>query len=260
MSIQLKDHPLGAAAGISIRGVPLTGMYPGQVYWVNGSSVVMPGSVAGSDSNTGSYEAPFATIDYAIGQCTANRGDIIMVAPGYTQTVSAAAGIVADVAGVAIIGLGRGSLRPTITLDTATTADIDISADNVMLSNFLFVADLDAIVHCIDVVSAKNATIHACEFKEGGANKVFIDAIDVSSTTDNDSDGLTVQDCVATSIDDQVDSFIEINQSMDGFECIGNVVSHQHANATGMINVTTATDVLTDCYIADNAYSNLRYA
>ena len=63
---------------------------------------------ADSTGNDGSIRRPFATIDYAVGRCSANVGDVIYVMPGHTETVSAAAGINLDVAGISVIGLGAG--------------------------------------------------------------------------------------------------------------------------------------------------------
>ena len=43
------------------------------------------------------------TIAAALDNCVANRGDVILVLPGYTETVTAALAL--DVAGVSVIGL-----------------------------------------------------------------------------------------------------------------------------------------------------------
>jgi hypothetical protein len=108
------NYPGGFAQGVVIKGIPLTVSNPGKVFWVNGTTVLAPGAVGGSNGNDGSYRRPFATIDYAVGKCTANRGDIIMVMPGHSETISSATSLVFDVAGVAVIGLGTGSLRPDL--------------------------------------------------------------------------------------------------------------------------------------------------
>lgn len=160
----VSNYPNGFADGITVRGVPLTVAHPGKVFFVNGSSVLAPGGIAGSDGNPGTYQKPFATIDYAIGMCTASRGDIIFVMPGHTETVSAAAGIAMDVAGVAVIGLGVGSLRPTINL-TATASTVTMSAANCSFKNILFTGGIDAIVSMI-VVSAADCTIEGCELRD----------------------------------------------------------------------------------------------
>ena len=163
----MSHYPNGFQHGVSIRNVPLTMSYPGQVFWVNSSSVLPANGVAGADAPypaAGTYLRPFATIDYAIGQCTASRGDIIMVMPGHTETVSAASGIDLDVAGVAIIGLGRGSLRPTLNF-TATASTMTMAAANCMIHNLLFTGGIDAVVSPI-VVSAADNIISSCELRD----------------------------------------------------------------------------------------------
>ena len=182
------NYPNGFAGGVTIRGVPLLQTHPGEVFWVNNSSVLPKGGVGGSDGNDGSYLRPFGTVDYAIGRCTASRGDIIVVMPGYTQTISAAAGWACDVPGVAIIGLGTGTNKPTITF-SATASDINISAANVMISNFRCVSSVDSLVNFIDVDEGY-ATIHNCDFVTGSATEALC-FIDQATTYD----GLTVSGC-----------------------------------------------------------------
>ena len=123
------NYPNGFANGVTIRGMPLLQVHPGEVFWVNNSGVLAKGGVGGSDGNDGSYRRPFATIDYAIGKCTASRGDIIAVMPGHEEDIDAAAGIALDVAGVAIIGLGSAALRPKITF-SATASTMTVTAAN----------------------------------------------------------------------------------------------------------------------------------
>lgn len=105
----------------------------------------------------------FSTIDAAVGACTANAGDVIVVAPGHTETVTAAGGLDLDVAGITIIGLGSGSDRPKIHFTTATTADMDVDADNVTIENVVFdLTGVDALVAPIDV-NKLNFTMRTCD-------------------------------------------------------------------------------------------------
>lgn len=78
---------------------------------------------------------PLASIDYAIGLCTANQGDKIYVLPGHAETISGATSLVADIAGIEIIGLGHGADTPTLTF-TAAASTISITAASVKMSNF----------------------------------------------------------------------------------------------------------------------------
>ena len=82
-------------------------------------------------------ENPLATMDYAVGLCTAGEQSIILVAPGHAETqASSGALVTGDVAGVKIIGLGIGTLRPTITLSSSTGAvAFTVTAANVGIAN-----------------------------------------------------------------------------------------------------------------------------
>lgn len=161
------NFPNGFAQGVTIRGVPLLTAHPGNVFWVD--------SGAGSNGNAGTFARPFSTIDYAVGRCTANNGDIIMVKPGHVETVTAAAGLDLDVAGIAIVGLGTGSDRPTVNFTTATTADMDVDAANVTVYNVLFTGGIDALVAPIDVNAADFSMVN-CEWRDvtGQATDVIL--------------------------------------------------------------------------------------
>jgi len=160
----ISNFPGGFAEGITIRGLPVQVAHPGKVFWVNGSSVIAEGGIGGSNGNPGTYQKPFASIDYAVGKCTASRGDIIMVMPGHVETVSAAAGLALDVAGVAVIGLGQGALRAKVNL-TATASTVAISAASVSLYNILFTGGIDAVVSAV-VVSAADVSLINCELRD----------------------------------------------------------------------------------------------
>jgi hypothetical protein len=97
-----------------------------------------------------------------------------------------------NIAGVAIIGLGVGSTRPTITLDTVNTASITITANNVTVSNFLFKANFLNIATCFSIANAQVATdltIDNCEFRDNSAILNFVACLKVG-TTANIADGL----------------------------------------------------------------------
>lgn len=185
------NYPNGFAEGVTIRGVPLTMAYPGKVFWVSNASTLQQGQRGGSNGNRGTYDAPFSTIDYAIGMCTAGRGDIIFVKPGHAETLSSAGAIAADVAGVAIVGLGTGSLRPTITFDTAAGATISVSAANVAFKNLIFSANFADITAVFTTTTAKWLTIEDCRIQATATNMNFLNIVDTNATT-NDTDGLAL--------------------------------------------------------------------
>ncbi|CAB4135398.1 hypothetical protein UFOVP1078_5 [uncultured Caudovirales phage] len=183
----------GGFNNVTIRNVPITQSHPGQVYWVSNTTTVLPGQVGGSDGNPGTFNAPFSTLEYAITRCTANRGDIIFIKPGHAETISSATALAFDVAGVAIVGLGAGTKRPTFTLGTAATTTIAVSADNVSISNCRFIGNFLSITSCFTVAAAAYFTIDNCAFTDTSAILGFLSV--VKTTVSTNSDFLQVSNC-----------------------------------------------------------------
>jgi hypothetical protein len=138
-------------------------------------------------------DMPLATIDYAIGLCTADQGDTILVAPGHTEAISAASGIDVDVDDVTIIGLGIRSKRPIISF-TAQASTLEINADNVTLKNLQFVgAFTNGTTVAIDVKTTSNyVTIEDCRFYETVNTKELLTCI----TLEDEVDYFTLRNCV----------------------------------------------------------------
>jgi hypothetical protein len=186
--MSISNYPNGFTNGVTIRGIPLTMAYPGKVFWVDGSSVTpLEGAVGGQDGNPGTFTRPFATIDYAIGKCTSGRGDIILIKAGHAETISSATALAADVANVAVVGLGSGTARPTLTFDTANTATINVSAANFTFKNILFVGNFLSIASAITVGAAPWCTIEDCEFKDTSAILGFLSAVTTTVTVNADN-------------------------------------------------------------------------
>ncbi len=157
-------YPHGWSNGVVIRGIPLQMTNPGKVFWLNGSTVLAEKGIGGSNSNDGTYQRPFATLDYAVGRCTADRGDIIMIMPGHTENLSTVDAVDIDVAGVSVIGLGSGANRPTFTY-TVAAGEITIGADDVTIDNIIMNAGITDVLKGINVETGKNGfTIRNCLF------------------------------------------------------------------------------------------------
>jgi hypothetical protein len=183
----------GGFNNVTIRGVPITQSHPGQVYWVSNATPTLPGQVGGSNGNPGTFNAPFGTLEYAITSCTANRGDIIFIKPGHAETISSATALSFDIAGVAIVGLGAGTKRPTFTLDTAATTTIAVSADNISVLNCRFIGNFLSITSTFTVAAAAYFTIDNCSFTDTSAILGFLSA--VKTTVSTNSDFLQVSNC-----------------------------------------------------------------
>ena len=101
----------------------------GSKFWVhNGTGT--DGAAYGQSPDT-----PCASTDYANGLCTASKGDRIYLMPGHAETLIAATSCVLDIAGIQVIGLGTGALRPLFTYTTDAGATISITAANVHVEN-----------------------------------------------------------------------------------------------------------------------------
>ena len=158
-------------AGSATERAPLLYQYlpyrpvHGNIFYVCSAS-----ANAGNTTGKGrAPDAPFSTIDYAIGLCTADNDDLIIVLPGHVETVVAAAGVALDVAGVAILGVGAGRQRPRINYTTSTAASLDVTAARCSIENITFTTGIDAQTAAINVQAADFSLI-GCEFEHGDSH------------------------------------------------------------------------------------------
>ena len=133
----------------------------GSVFFVSSTSA----NKADSPANGGSTSLPFATITYAITQCTAGMGDVVYVMPGHTEAVTATVAV--NKSGVEVLGMGRGRLRPTLT-PSGAIACMTISAANCHVDNIRFVGAAASVTSQISVTAAgTDALITNCFIEQG---------------------------------------------------------------------------------------------
>jgi len=202
------NYPSGFTGGVTIRGIPIQQMHPGEVFWVNNSSVLAYGQdVTGSNGNDGSFAKPFASITYALTQCTANRGDIIMLGVGHNDSLAAggAGALTLNVAGTAIVGTGVGSLRSAVTF-TGATDTVVISAANMSFSNISFEAGVADVATGLDVSAVDGLSFDNCYFSEGAAVGTynFVDVINLATGADD----ISFTNCKFYGADTNNDQFI----------------------------------------------------
>tara|TARA_Y100000310_G_scaffold237033_1_gene240286 strand:- start:663 stop:1598 length:936 start_codon:yes stop_codon:yes gene_type:complete len=221
-------------------------VFPGNVFWVDSGQTDTGADTAGFGVHP---DAPFLTIDFAVGQCTANQGDVIFVMPGHAETVSAAAGLDLDVAGITVIGIGDGAATPTITLDTANTADIDVDAANITVENIHFIAGFADIAAAIDV-NADDFTLRRCRFSESATDLNAL--IWVQDAAAGGSDRITIEDCQAIGLLDAANThFVNFAGTGTGHRVRRNVLTGDW----GTMCIGGA-GVITYCEISDNFIMN----
>jgi hypothetical protein len=177
---------------------------------------------------------------------TGDDGDIILVAAGHAETLTAADAVDVDVAGVKIIGLGVGENRPTFTY--TTNGEFVIGADDVEIHNMNFIAG-NAVAHAIDVeTGSENWVINNCRFAVTTLNTdEFTDCI----TTTANSDNGRITNCRFEMGAASADAAIQ-NVGCDFVEISNNFFSGDYATAA-IEDKTTASNWL---FIKDNIIFN----
>jgi len=239
------SHFSGFKDGVTIRGVPVVNVHSDEVFWVS--------STSGSDGNKGSYAEPFATIDYAIGKCTASRGAIIFVKAGHAENLSTA-DFDLDVAGVSIVGLGTGRNRPVITYTgTTDTTKFDISAANCGVYNIVFNLDSNDAVDTAITINGDSAEVAYCEFYNGSTGQP--DTFITVGLADGDSDYAWIHDNVFLAATAGNASAVLVGYDHTGVRIENNIVDGDFSTAG--ISVPTLGDANLQMVIRGNYVRNV---
>jgi len=134
----------------------------------------------------------FTDLQAAVDQTAASGDDVIFIAPGYTENITAAGDIDINNAHVTIIGLGEGDQRPTFTFNTATTSDLNVDGAGITFENIRFdLTGIDALTAPLDI-NAASCVFRNCEFIVASATNQALLAI----LTDANADDLIIDKSV----------------------------------------------------------------
>ena len=216
----------------------------GNVFFVDSGASLAVDSTAHGDSP----ERPFATLDYAVGRCTANNDDVIYVMAGHSETLTADSAVDLDVAGVRVLGLGKGADRPTFNFTTATAADFKLAAANVSIDNLLFTNGIDDQDMMLET-SADDVEVANCEFRNDSSTQALIFVnIGVAS---NDSDRFYLHNCRFVSDTASATSAISVTALQAGVRIEDNYVRGDYSDAAVQSAV-----IQTDCVVKGNYLQN----
>ena len=156
-----------------------------------GIVIYVDNSAAGGETNGTTWTDAVLSIDAAITLCTADAGDIILVAAGHVEDLGTTDPDF-DEAGVTIIGLGTGEQRPVLSFDTSTDI-FTINADDIAVYNLVFLAHTPDVAKGIDITAgSENTIISGCTFTvDNAGTDEFLIAINVGA----DADNLLVENC-----------------------------------------------------------------
>lgn len=229
------------------------------VFFVDSTATLAADANDGEHGN--SWTRPFATIQYASAKCTANQGDLILVAPKHVELVISAGLLRLDVAGVTVLGIGSGNQRPTITVGAAGVAgaDIDITAADVTLRNFIINITAVDVTVMIDVDST-GFTLQDCFIEmhaDESTDREAVTAIDVNGGGANSADDFRCIDCVlhaykGTAVGST--QAIDIGDVQDTMLIAGCTVTGDFSVACIHSNIVITALIIRDCYLQnDNA-------
>jgi len=231
-----KMQPGGAFAIIDVPS------HPNAIWWVS--------SVTGTDASGYGYnpDSPVATIDYAVGLCTANKGDTIYVLPNHTETIATAGALTLDVQGIRVIGLGIGDDRPVLNW-TAVDATVAVDDCDILVENLMFTQGIDAVVTMWDI-NSDDFTMQDCEFVEAAAAQA-VSMIDVDGGGANACDNLHLYRVKAVQRAAGADQVVDLAQVQDGVEIVDCYFDADCANAC-----VYSPAILTDVLIKGNVLNN----
>lgn len=249
------NYPNGFKNGLMVRGLPINLTHPGKVFWVGNPTTLQLGEKNAVNAiGRGTFLEPFSTITYAVTQCLANRGDLILVKPGYTQTITGTTDLALGVAGVAVIGLGVGANRPTLTFSTNATANIPVTAANISVQNMLFVAnvaDVASVFTATGTTTPTDFAVEGCEFRDTASNKNFITIVSGNATA-NSMDGLYFSRNRVSSLGTTAaTTAIKIASDTKRIRILDNFTNHAVLNDTAAL-LAAGTAQLTDFELARN--------
>lgn len=150
-----------------------------------GRTVYVDSAVVVTSGNGDSWGGAYATLALALAAALA--GDMILIAPGHTETLSAAGPSISK-ADVTIIGMGLGARRPAFTYGAAATT-ITVTGAGSQINNCRFLAAFLNVAAAFTIGAAKDFRCDSCDFIDLAAATNFLSCV-VTGATANAADGL----------------------------------------------------------------------
>ena len=251
----MTNFPNGVACfGQAVLPAILQAPHSGRVYWVSNNSTTPGNDVkVGQDQAHpagGTYNRPFATIDYAVGQCRSAQGDVIIVKEGHAETLTPTS-LALDVAGVKIVGLGTGPQRPGLTFDTATDT-ITVSAAGVEMHNFRFIAAIGDVVAAVTATTATDLVLSDILMQESSTFQ-FINMVAATGAA-NTADRMTIRRVQWHSDDAGSDGLVIATGSMDSLLIEDCSVMFDAGVAAGVALALAADQQATNLIVRRNSF------
>ena len=185
MSVWKKSSGWG---NVQIGGLPFTGS--GKVFVVGDSGTANLGMLQELFNTDNDGDVRFhATLDAAVGACTASAGDLILVMPGHTEAVTATS-IDLDVAGITVVCLGNQENQAVFTYGAAAST-ISVGAANITFVGGVHQATFADVASAFTVGAATGFRLQGGKFEDTGASLNFLSIVTTGAVA-NQHDGLQV--------------------------------------------------------------------
>lgn len=211
-------------------------------------------SVNGTVSNDGlTWATAVTTVDLAVAKCTADSGDLILMAPWHVETEAGVDTAVwtMGVDGVSLVGIKQGYQMPTFTF-TDDGALASVTGANCVVQNCKFVSGVIDLASALTLGAASDGTvIDGCEFRDG--DSAVLEIVYGISITALASD-ITIQNCtfITFAAGSGTESAILGIGAHDRLRVLNNVFSGDWNDSVMDLSTTASTNIL----VADNvAYS-----
>lgn len=149
--------------GIQELGNLFLSVTGGAVYYVGSAATV----AQLGDVGAGITGRTYTDVNTALRQCVDGRGDVVYVLPGYTESIAAAnAWSNLTASDVTIIGMGRGTNRPTFTWTAAGSTVLMNRANFRIINCNLYLAGVHAAGSALTVAAPITVSASGCEISD----------------------------------------------------------------------------------------------
>lgn len=221
--------PLGNVPTIGVTDVITTG----STFFVDSNN--------GSDTNDGlTPDTPLVTLAAAVALCTANKGDVIYLMPGHSESISTSVSV--NKAGVSILGMANSFNKPLFAFDTSTSAEILLPSAGLTIRNVEFQCNVDSQVNMVRIAGANYVTLENCTFTMDAGGTQALIGVNLADATD----GHRIRGCRFISTNAGASAAIEIGAAttnLEIFDCYiyGDFSDAGIHNPTG--NIATTLDI-----------------
>ncbi len=250
MTVKELVQKYGLAVSATIPPEAILG--PGNVFFVDSGASLALDANNGNAGN--SWESPLATLDYAVGLCTANQNDVILLAPGHSESKTTTGNIaLLDVAGVHVIGMGIGNVIATFTLGHAGTT-LSVTAPNCRIKGIKIASNVaDCAIGLTMSALADGAIIEECVFTDGATAKELVIGINVVADCDN----IIIRNCRFSTVPSGgCNNAIVLAGGSDGSVIRDNIAYGTYATGTILASVAASANLS----IVDNILVNVAAA